>query len=64
MNERLLRDMTPHMMLSDVCYSGKATDIEEFRSLVTREKGDNYKKMSWHHYHFVNDREAVFQIRK
>jgi len=23
--------------------SGKAADIEEFRSLVTREKGDNYK---------------------
>ena len=24
-------------------HSGKAADIEEFRSLVTREKGDNYK---------------------
>ena len=24
-------------------YSGKAADIEEFRSVVTRGKGDNYK---------------------
>jgi len=25
----------------------KAADIEEFQSLLTREKGDNYKKPSW-----------------
>ena len=40
----MISDFKQHnYIVKESLISGKAADIEEFRSVVTREKGDNYK---------------------